>query len=112
MAAGSPVAQIGTLTVPADSLAGVWDPSTVKPIRASVWQDIETYLRDDRYWLTNPSIDCAEVKRNTLAAIAGKGAGGDNWFEGLAGNSRQQSQMPTLAGTGGFGISRKAGLTL
>ena len=34
VAAGSPVAQIGTLTVPADSLAGVWDPSTVKPIRA------------------------------------------------------------------------------
>ncbi len=86
VAAGLPVAQIGTLTVSADSLAVVWDPSTVKPIRESVWNDLNDYLRDDRYWLsahpTNSSLDCAEVKQNTLAAMAGKGSGGDNWFEG------------------------------
>lgn len=30
----------------------------------------------------DPNIDCAEVKANTLKALAGKQAGGANWFEG------------------------------
>ena len=87
VAAGPTVAQIGPLTIPLDSLAEIWDTTTVKPIRESVWKDLNDYLRNDRYWLsthpTDPTIDCAAVKRNTLAAMAGKGSGGDNWFEGV-----------------------------
>ena len=82
-----PVAQIGTLTVPADTLAVVWDPASVRPIRRSVLNDLNTVLKDNRYWLashpSDPNIDCAKVKANTLKALSGKQNGGANWFEGV-----------------------------
>lgn len=87
MSAEPPVAQIGTLTVPADTLAVIWDPASVNPIRQSVLNDLNTVLKDDRYWLashpSDPNIDCAEVKANTLKALSGKQNGGANWFEGV-----------------------------
>lgn len=42
--AGLPVAQIGELTVPADSLAVIWDPDSVDPIRQSVLKDLQDVL--------------------------------------------------------------------
>ncbi len=74
-----------SLTVPTPLVALDFDPITVVPMSSSIKSGLVSDFNNGGDWLaTHPtrpnSFNCANVKKWTLDALAGKAAGGDNWF--------------------------------